>query len=119
MGFPSTQAYLDRPGPIPFGDVNNLLAQIRTWESADISDNERFTKDFAAALKAITARAIVMPSRTDLYFPPEDSKIEVASMPKAELRVMPSIWGHRGGSRGGDPADIAFFNAAIVDLLAK
>jgi homoserine O-acetyltransferase len=118
MGFPSTQAYLDRPGPIPFGDVNDLLSQIRTWESADISDNGRFKKDFTAALKAIIAKVIVMPSRTDLYFPPEDSEIEAEAMPNAELRVMPSIWGHRGGSPGSDPADIAFFNSAIADLLA-
>jgi homoserine O-acetyltransferase len=117
MGFSSTQAYLDRPDRIPYGDVNDVLAQIRTWESADISDNERFSKDFKSALNAITARAIVMPSRTDLYFPPEDSEIEVAAMPNAELRIMPSIWGHRGGSPGSDPADIAFFNTAIADLL--
>ena len=117
MGFESTQAFLDRPGPIPFGDVNDLLAQIRTWESADISDNERFGKNFTAALGAITAKAIVMPTRTDLSFPPEDSEIEVAAMPNAELRVVPSIWGHRGGSPNSDPADIAFFNTAIADLL--
>jgi homoserine O-acetyltransferase/O-succinyltransferase len=119
MGYSSTQAYLNRPGPIPFGDVNDLLAQITTWESADISDNERFKMDFIGALGAITPRAIVMPSRTDLYFPPEDSEIEVAAMPNAELRVMPSIWGHRGGSPGSDPADIAFFDAAIADLLTN
>ena len=117
MGYTSTQAYLDRPGPMPFGDVNDILAQIRTWEAADISHNARFEMDFPAALKAITARAIVMPSRTDLYFPPEDSEIEQSYMPNAELRVMPSIWGHRGGSPGSDVADIAFFEAAITDLL--
>ncbi|WP_298397524.1 alpha/beta fold hydrolase [Sphingobium sp.] len=117
MGFDSTQDYLDRPGPYPFGDTNDLLAQIRSWESADISDNARFNKDFQAALRAITARTIIMPSGTDLYFPPEDSAIEQAHMPNAELRVMPSIWGHRGGSPGSDAADIAFFETAIAELL--
>lgn len=119
MGFASTQAYLDRPGPFPMGDVNDLLAQIRTWESSDISDNDRFGKDLTAALKAIRAKAFVMPSRTDLYFPPEDSEIEVAAMPNAELRVIPSIWGHRGASPGSDPKDIAFLEAAIKELLAS
>jgi homoserine O-acetyltransferase len=117
-GYAGTQEFLDRDTPVPFGDVNDLLAQIATWEVADISDNDRFKKDFPAALRAIKARAIVMPSRTDLYFPPEDSEIEVASMPHAELRVIPSIWGHRAASPGSDPADIDFFDRAIADLLA-
>ncbi len=108
-GYPTTQAYLDRDTPMPFGDANDLLAQIATWEMADISDNDRYKKDFRAALQAIQPKAIVMPSQTDLYFPPEDSEIEVASMPNAELRVIPSIWGHRGASPGSDPADIRFF----------
>jgi len=117
MGFASTQDYLDRPGGMDFGDVNDVLAQIRTWETADISDNDRFGKNFAAALRAITAPTIIMPSATDLYFPPEDSVIEQSYMANAELRIMPSIWGHRGGSPGSDPADIAFFESAIADLL--
>jgi homoserine O-acetyltransferase len=118
-GYPTTQAYLDRDTPMPFGDANDLLAQIATWEIADISDNDRFKKDFAAALRAITAKAIVMPSQTDLYFPPEDSEIEVAAMPNAELRVIPSIWGHRGASPGSDPTDIDFFDNAITELLDR
>lgn len=119
MGYKTTQDYVDRDVPIALGDVNDLLAQIATWEVADISDNDRFKKDFPAALRAITPKAMVMPSRTDLYFPPEDSEIEVASMPNAELRVIPSIWGHRGAAPGSDPADIEFFDRAIADLLAR
>jgi homoserine O-acetyltransferase len=116
--YKTTQEYLDRDTPVPFGDVNDLLAQFATWEVADISDNDRFQKNFTAALQAIKAKALVMPARTDLYFPPEDSEIEVASMPNAELRVIPSVWGHRSASPGSDPADIAFFDRAIADLLA-
>lgn len=117
-GYPNTQAFLDRETTLSFGDVNDLLAQIGTWEWADISDNDRFNKDLPAALRAIKAIALVMPSRTDLYFPPEDSELEVASMPHAELRVIPSIWGHRAAAPGSDPADIDFFDRAIGDLLA-
>jgi homoserine O-acetyltransferase/O-succinyltransferase len=115
--FKTTQEYLDRDLPANMCDANDLLAQFATWEVADISDNDKFGGDFPAALRAIAARAIVMPSRTDLYFPPEDSEIEVSHMPNAELRVLPSVWGHRAASPGGDPADIAFFDAAIGDLL--
>jgi homoserine O-acetyltransferase/O-succinyltransferase len=118
-GYETTQAWLDRDTPMPFGEANDLLAQIATWEVADISDNDRYKKDFTAALAAIKPKAIVMPSQTDLYFPPEDSAIEVASMPNAELRPIPSVWGHRGASPGSDPADIDFFDKAIADLLER
>lgn len=113
----TTQDYLDRPLPERLPDANDLLAQFATWEVADISDNDKFKKDFKAALGAIKARAIVMPSQTDMYFPPEDSEIEVGLMQNAQLRVIPSVWGHRAASPGSDPRDIAFFEQAIADLL--
>ena len=59
-----------------------------------------------------------MPSRSDLYFPPEDSAEAVAGMPRARLEVIESVWGHRAGSPGSDPADIARIDAAIAALLA-
>lgn len=114
---PTTQSYLNRADPISFGDVNDLLAQFATWEAADISDNERFHKDFPAALRAIKAKALIMPSQTDLYFPPQDSEIEVAAMPNATLRPIPSVWGHRAAAPGSDPNDIEFFDRSIGDLL--
>lgn len=116
--FPTTRAYLDRPFEGVPRDANDVLAQIATWQNADISRNHRHNGDHAAALGAISARSIVMPSRTDLYFPPEDSEIEIAHMPNAELRVIESCWGHRAGAPGGDPADTAFIEQGISDLLA-
>jgi homoserine O-acetyltransferase len=98
-------------------DANNLLAQIATWQQADISDNARFHGNLAAALDAIRARTIVMPSRTDLYFVPEDSAREVALMPNAELRVIESVWGHRAATHGTDPTDMEFLGRAIRDVL--
>ena len=70
---------------------------VRTWQNADISLNDKYNGDFARALGAIKARAIVMPGRTDLYFPPEDNETEVSMMPNAELRPIESIWGHLAG----------------------
>jgi homoserine O-acetyltransferase len=119
QGSATAEEFLNRKVPAPPRDVNDFLAQVRTWEHADISDNDIYKKDFSAALRAIKAKAIVMPSRTDLYFPPEDSEIEVSHMPNAELRVLESIWGHRTAAPGTDPRDIAFFDAAIRDLLAR
>jgi len=116
--YPDTRSYLDRPFDVGGRDVNNILAQIASWQAADISHNARFNGDFSAALGAITARSFIMPARTDLYFPPEDSEIEVSYMKNAELRVIESLWGHRSGAPGGDPSDIAFLSQAIKDLLS-
>jgi homoserine O-acetyltransferase len=119
QGFATAEDFINRKVPAPPRDVNDFLAQVRTWECADISDNDTYKKDFPTALRAIKARSIVMPSRTDLYFPPEDSEIELSHMPNAELRVLESVWGHRAAAPGTDPRDIAFFDAAIRDLLAR
>lgn len=100
-------------------DANDLLAMLATWQAHDISDNDRFGGDWPAALGAIRCPAIVMPCRTDLYFPPEDNVAAARHMPKAELRVIESIWGHRAGAPGSDPADIAVIEQAIRDLLAR
>jgi homoserine O-acetyltransferase len=98
-------------------DANDLLAMIWTWQHADISDNPLYQGDVARALRSIQAKAIVMPSATDLYFPPEDNALEVEQMPNAELRVIPSDWGHCAGGPGYNPRDTAFIEAAIAQLL--
>ena len=97
-------------------DANNLIAMARTWMAGDISANPRFAGDFEAALRAITCRAIVMPGDTDLYFRVPDNEYEVARMPHAELRPIPSKWGH-GAGFGIDPADNAFVDQALAELL--
>ena len=83
-----------------------------------LSLNNKYNGDFAKALGSITARAIVMPGRTDLYFPPEDNEIEVSMMPNAEFRPIESIWGHLAGGPGFNPPDAAFVDAALRELLA-
>jgi len=98
-------------------DANDLLAMLWTWQHADVSANDRFKGDLAAALRAITPRAIVMPSETDLYFRVRDNEIDVRHMPNAQLRPIPSIWGHAAG-RGGNPVDNAFIDTALRELLS-
>jgi homoserine O-acetyltransferase len=117
QGFDTPRDFLARPrGPVM--DANDILAQVATWQGADLSSNSTYAGDYPAALGAIRARTIVMPCRTDLYFPPEDSQIEVSLMPNAELRVIESVWGHRAGAAGTDPIDTAFIDRAVRDLLA-
>ena len=119
-GDTSLQQYLEKRWDPNFfrSDANDLLSMLATWQATDIADNERYGGDWPAALGAIRCPAIVMPSRTDLYFPPEDSAAAVKHMPNAELRVIESVWGHRAGSPNSDPRDIAFIDQGIRDLLA-
>ncbi|MGD9656751.1 MAG: alpha/beta fold hydrolase [Methylocystis sp.] len=98
-------------------DANDLLSQFETWQRFDVSNNEGFKGSWENALNAITARSIVMPGRTDLYFPPEDSAMAVALMRNAELRVIDSVWGHRAGAPNSPEKDVAFVEAALRDLL--
>ena len=100
-------------------DPANLLAMLWTWQHADISANALYSGDFQRALAAITARALIMPGSTDLYFQVEDNRREVALMPNARLLPIPSDWGHRAGMPASNPADGAFIDAALSALLAE
>jgi homoserine O-acetyltransferase len=120
LGFSSLEDFLVAfwEGFFIHKDANNLLTMLWTWQNGDIGDNELYGGDFKKALGAIKAKAFVMPGRTDLYFPPEDSEIEVANMPNAELRVFESYYGHFASSFL-NPADVAFQNEAIKEILAS
>ena len=100
-------------------DANDLLLMIWTWQNADISDNHLYGGHFSKALGAIKAKAIVMPGRTDLYFPPEDNEAEVAQMSNAELRPIESIWGHLAGGPGFNPPDSKFVDDGLKEILAS
>ncbi|MNW00631.1 hypothetical protein D3C71_1961520 [compost metagenome] len=64
-------------------DANDLITMLRTGISGDISANPAYDGDFELALSRITARALLMPGSTDLFFPPQDNKYEAPHMPNA------------------------------------
>lgn len=99
-------------------DANDLLGMLWTWQHADISANKWFDGNLKAALASISARALVMPCNSDLYFTVADSANEVNTMPNAELRPIDSILGHVAGS-GMDPIGKAAIDRAILELLAQ
>jgi homoserine O-acetyltransferase len=99
-------------------DANNMLSMIWTWQRADISVNDIYNGAFEHALGAITAKSFVMPGETDLYFQASDSAYEVDHMPNAELRQIPSLYGHLAAG-GKDPADTKFINETLKELLAR
>lgn len=99
-------------------DANDLLAKLATWQEADISAQPRYRSNITLALASISARAIVIPCSEDLYFPPADNEIEVASMPRAKLRPFDSPFGHCVASPGNDPGFERFLDACIRDVMA-
>lgn len=50
-------------------DPENLLVMLQTWQSGDVSKQEPYNGNFEKAMSAIKARILVLPSKTDLYFP--------------------------------------------------
>ena len=92
---------------------------MRTWEAADISANALYDGDLTRALRGINAKVLLMPGETDLYFRVADNAAEVPYLAHAELRPIPSIWGHRAGNPVPNPADAAFIKHAVRDWLAR
>jgi homoserine acetyltransferase len=100
-------------------DPENLLVMLHTWQAGDCSNQEPYNGDFEKAMGAIQARTLVLPSATDLYFPPEDSEIEVKNMKPGvgTLDVYPSIWGHWAGGPPGNWDDVKWLDERLVKLL--
>jgi homoserine O-acetyltransferase/O-succinyltransferase len=120
LGFSSLEDYLVGDWEGGFArDANDLLAMLWAWQQGDISANELYKGNLKKALGSIRAKAFVMPGETDLYFTVEDIRREVAQMPNAELRPIPSIWGHRAGNPRTNPEDLTFLQKAVRELLAQ
>jgi homoserine O-acetyltransferase/O-succinyltransferase len=99
-------------------DANDLLSQLHTWQTADISLTPGYDGDLKRALGAIRAKAVLSPGEKDLYFPPEDMAWEGEQMRDAELRTIPGAWGHFS-EVGIDPACSEFLGSSIRALLAR
>jgi homoserine O-acetyltransferase/O-succinyltransferase len=48
-----------------------------------------------------------------LYFPVADNALEMPHLAQAELRPIPSIWGHVAGSPPPGHADFSFLRSAV------
>ena len=103
-------------------DPDDLLVMLQTWQLGDISAAPfQYSGDLASALQSIQASTLVIPSETDLYFPPEDSRFEVKNMApgKASLAVIPSTWGHWAGGPADSKEDWRFLDEQIGQILSE
>jgi homoserine O-acetyltransferase len=97
-------------------DANDLILQLRTWESNDVGATTGFAGDEKKALASIQVPVLYMPSATDLYFPVGDARYESQFIPHVTLMPIPSLWGHPAGA-GASPADKDFLNKNIAAFL--
>lgn len=115
LGYESVEAVLeDWAQDHAARDANDLLAMMDTWQSGDVG---RGRGGHERALASITARTIVMPSTTDMYFTVADSAVEASLVPGAELRPIESDLGHVAGRPGVRAAETEAVASAVRDLL--
>ena len=92
---------------------------LQTWQSGDVSKQVPFNGNFEQAMESIKTKTLVLPSKTDLYFPPKDSEYEVANMRLGigKLDVYPSIMGHWAGGPGTTEEDVKWLDDHLRDFL--
>jgi len=119
IGFSSLEDFLVRSWEANYARraPEDLLAQLWTWQNGDISAHAHFGGDLQKALKSIRAKVLLMPGDHDLYFRVEDNRRELPHLACAELKPIPSIWGHRAGNPLQAPEDAAFIETAVRALL--
>jgi homoserine O-acetyltransferase len=115
LGAPDLATFIKTDWEDSFGEQRaaNLYAQALTWQEADISANDRYSGDLTRALGGITARVLLMPSATDLYFRVADNEAELRHLRGGALATIPSSWGHRAGSPEGIPAELDFLTSQV------
>lgn len=130
FGFDSLEAWMSaREDGYVVWDAQDLLALARMWQLGDIGlvasgatkELGYAIPDDAAlhdALKSIRARVLLMPCRSDQYFPPEDSELEAQYLENATVDVIESTWGHIAGG-GANPKDAEFMNERIGRFLQE
>ncbi|KAI4186969.1 MAG: hypothetical protein L6R41_003126 [Letrouitia leprolyta] len=96
-------------------DAEDLLILARMWQAGDVGKTNK-DGDYLKALEEIEAKVLVMPSRTDTYFPPEDSETEVKHLKHGKLAVIETVWGHMAGG-GINAEDTKWMNDQIADFL--
>ena len=119
LGFASLEDFLVRSWEANFlrRDARDLMAQLWTWQNADIAANDLYRGDLQMALSGIQAKVLLMPSATDLYFQTDDNRGELPHLRSARLVEIPSVWGHRAGNPRDNAEDCAFIDKQVEELL--
>jgi homoserine acetyltransferase len=132
LGFDSVEQWMEAREAGYLGwDADDLLVLARMWQMGDIGMVRPGAAElsqlgggisndvkFQEALKSIKAKVLLMPCRTDQYFPPEDSEVEVKYLAHGRCVPIPSVWGHTAGS-GLNPEDANWLNDQLKGFMVE
>lgn len=104
---------------IPSGDGEpNPEDALQSQMSRTLGGGKQDNGDYEKALAGITAKVLVMPCRTDQYFPPEDGEIEMKYLKRGTWAPIESIWGHVAGG-GMNAKDVVWMNGRIGEFMQE
>lgn len=105
-------------GKAPFEswDAEDLLVDARMWQNGDVGAVAG-EGDWRRALEGISARVLVMPSKTDQYFDWRDGEEEMRYLKHGVFAPIPTIWGHIGGG-GANPEDVKWMNQRLEEFFS-
>ncbi|KAJ6442444.1 Alpha/beta hydrolase fold-1 [Purpureocillium lavendulum] len=120
LGCASVEDYLSTNWDDEMGalDANDLLCMVNTWWHGNLATVGKGDGSLEQALAGIKAKVLLMPSRTDLYFPPEDSEEEVKHLARGKLVIVESVWGHLAGGEFGPEEDQQFIGKEVRRFLS-
>ncbi|KAH8811794.1 homoserine acetyltransferase family protein [Xylogone sp. PMI_703] len=98
-------------------DARDLLVLARMWQAGDVGAVGG-DGDWQAALRGITARVMLMPSRTDQYFTAGLSEMELEYLKNGVWAPIETIWGHIAGG-GANPEDLKWMDGKIAEFLTE
>ena len=99
-------------------DANDLLAQLQTWQQADVLRCMEGGTATGTELSMLCCPCILMPSKTDLYFTESDVRID-AELLGAQFILLDSDYGHIAGGPGRLPDETKMIFSAVESLLRQ
>ncbi|KAK5099051.1 hypothetical protein LTR70_001201 [Exophiala xenobiotica] len=130
MGCKDVEEWMDlREAGYAEWDADDLVTKARMWQMGDVGSTKKGVvsqlrhapgddQALEDTLKSIKAKVLLMPCRTDQYFPPDDSEDEMKHLKDGKLEVIESSWGHTAGG-GANPADVAFMDAKLAEHMQR
>ncbi|PVH76207.1 hypothetical protein DL98DRAFT_641734 [Cadophora sp. DSE1049] len=76
-------------------NAGDLLALVRMWQLGDVG-SLRNDGSYTKSLEDIEGRILVIASRSDYYFSPEESTMELSHLKFGTLQILETDWGHAG-----------------------
>jgi homoserine O-acetyltransferase len=96
-------------------DANDLLLQLRTWQSGNIIGSDQHS---GRAVEQLSCPGIIMPSSSDLYFTAADARQDANDL-GLNCQILESDFGHIAGGPGRLPAETQVIFNAVENLLAQ